>query len=198
MRPLSPATRPAVGIALALLASACAHHAPPQVAAAPATAPAPAAKHSTAWEDSVTLARMAADARAAEAARAKTLSNEQMLLAQMTYFSYDRAILSDSDRAVLDAKLPILQEHAALRVQIAGNCDDRGSDEYNLALGQSRAAAAKRYLVDHGIAADRIEIISYGKERPVATGADDAARAENRNDQFVIIAGSLSATGAAN
>jgi len=196
MRPLSPAVRPALGIALALLASACAHPAPPQVAAAPA--PAPAAKHSTAWEDSVTLARMAADARAAEAARAKTLSNEQMLLAQMTYFSYDRAILSDSDRAVLDAKLPILQEHPALRVQIAGNCDDRGSDEYNLALGQSRAAAAKRYLVDHGIAADRIEIISYGKERPVATGADESARAENRNDQFVIIAGSLSATGAAN
>ena len=196
MRPLSAAVRtPAAGLALALLATACAHHAPPTVAAAPA--PAPAAKHSTAWEDSVTLARMAADARAAEAARAKTLADEQMRLAQMTFFSYDRAVLSDSDRAVLDAKLPILEQHPALRVQIAGNCDDRGSDEYNLALGQSRAAAAKRYLVDHGIAADRIEIISYGKERPVATGADDAARAENRNDQFMIIAGSLTAGGAA-
>jgi len=179
-----------------LVAAACSHHAPPQVAVAPAPAPV-AKKHSTAWEDSVVLARMANDEHSREAKRAKAVADEKELIARMTFFSFDRAILSDSDRAVLDAKIPILQQDQALRVQIAGNCDDRGSEEYNLALGESRAAAAKRYLVDHGIAADRVEIISYGKERPVANGTDDASRAENRNDQFVIIAGASSLTGSA-
>jgi peptidoglycan-associated lipoprotein len=178
-----------------LLAAGCAHHVPLQVAAAPA----PAAKaHSTAWEDSVILARMAVDQRNSEAKRAKAVADEKALMARMTFFSYDRAILSDSDRAVLDAKIPILRQDAALRIQIAGNCDDRGSDEYNLALGENRAAAAKRYLVDHGIAADQIEIISYGKERPMTDGTDDASRAENRNDQFVIIAGASTLAGRAN
>jgi len=138
------------------------------------------------------LTEMAADAKKAEdAKRAKAASeaSERMLLAQMTHFDFDRAILSDSDRKLLDEKIPILQQNAGLRIQIDGNCDDRGSEEYNLALGESRAAAAKRYLVDHGIDASRIAILSYGKERPIATGDDDASRAMNRNDQFVILAG---------
>ena len=197
MRPRSFAAHtPLTLAAIGLLLGGCAHHTPPQVAVTPA--PAPAAKHSTAWEDSVVLAKMAADRKAADAAHAKALADERALMAQMTFFSFNRALLSDSDRAVLDAKIPVLQQNAALRVQIAGNCDDRGSDEYNLALGENRAAAAKRYLVDHGIAAGRIDIISYGKERPIAPGDDDASRAENRNDQFVIIAGASTLGSTAN
>jgi len=188
MHPLSHRATARIALAsLAIVAAGCAHHAPPAVAAAPV-----APKHSTAWEDSVALAEMAADARAAEAkklAAAKAEADEKDLLARMTYFDFNQAVLADSDKARLDAKIPILQQNPALHIQIAGNCDDRGSDEYNLALGQERAAAAKRYLVDHGVAADRIEIVSYGKERPVAEGTDDAARAQNRNDQFLIIAG---------
>lgn len=192
MRPLQPAAvAPKLLVILAVLAAGCAHHAPPEVAAAPAPPPT-ASKHSTAWEDSVTLAKMAADAKAAEAARARDLANEQAMLTKMTFFGYDRALLSDSDRALLDAKLAILQAHPSLKIQIDGNCDDRGSDEYNLALGENRAASAKRYLVEHGIAADRIEILSYGKEHPVAAGTDDVSRAQNRNDQFVILSGAES------
>ena len=67
---------------------------------------------------------------------------------------------------------------------MAGNCDERGSDEYNLALGNRRAIAAKQYLTSHGIAASRIEIVSYGKERPVDPGHNEEAWASNRNDQF--------------
>jgi peptidoglycan-associated lipoprotein len=110
-------------------------------------------------------------------------------LGQMTFFDFDRAVLTDQDRTALDAKIPILQNNPSLRIRINGNCDDRGSDEYNLALGQRRAAASKRYLTDHGIDASRIDIISYGKEKPIAQGNDEAAWAKNRNDQFEIVAG---------
>ena len=76
-----------------------------------------------------------------------------------------------------------------MRIRIAGNCDARGSDEYNLALGQRRAAAAKRYLSDHGVDASRIDIISYGRERPAVEGDTEDAYAKNRRDEFEITAG---------
>ncbi len=171
--------------------AACAHHPPPQLAATPAPAPAATPKHSTAWEDSVVLAKMAADRHAAEIARAAARDT----LSMMTFFSFDQAVLSDQDRALLDAKLAILQAHPDLQIRIAGDADDRGSEEYNLALGQRRAAAAKRYLVDHGISDSRIQIVSYGLERPVAKGETEQAWAMNRNDQFLVIAGQLGGSG---
>jgi peptidoglycan-associated lipoprotein len=109
----------------------------------------------------------------------------------MTFFSFDQAALADSDRAVLDAKIPVLQGNPSLKIMISGNCDDRGSEEYNLALGEQRAAAAKRYLVSHGIEASRIQIITYGLERPLVKEDNESAWAVNRNDQFVVIAGEL-------
>src|SRR6185312_14892320 len=92
-------------------------------------------------------------------------------------------------RATLDAKIAALSANPDVKLRVAGNTDDRGSDEYNLALGQRRAASAKRYLTDHGITADRIDVISYGEERPVATGEDEAAWSQNRRDEFEITAG---------
>ena len=86
------------------------------------------------------------------------------------YFEYDQSELRAEDKAILDAKVPILQANPGVMIRIGGHTDERGSDEYNLALGQRRAAAAKRYLTEHGIAATRIETISYGEERPVAQG----------------------------
>jgi peptidoglycan-associated lipoprotein len=83
----------------------------------------------------------------------------------------------------------ILAANPAVRIQIAGNCDDRGSDEYNLALGNRRAVAAKQYLVGKGIDGGRIETVSYGEERPLAQGQSEAAWAQNRNDQFILTAG---------
>jgi peptidoglycan-associated lipoprotein len=107
----------------------------------------------------------------------------------MVHFDYDQSDLRTDDRAILDAKIPILQANPAVRIRVAGHTDERGSDEYNLALGQRRAATVKRYLIDHGIADARIETISYGEERPVAQGSDEAAYAQNRRAEFEITAG---------
>src|SRR5205807_5871502 len=76
-----------------------------------------------------------------------------------------------------------------LRIRISGHCDERGSDEYNLALGNRRATAAKQYVVSHGIDAGRIETVSYGEERPLASGHDEEAWAQNRRDEFEILSG---------
>jgi peptidoglycan-associated lipoprotein len=142
----------------------------------------------------VVLATMTADRRAADpqkAAAERALASEREALTRMTFFSFDQAALADSDRAVLDAKIPVLQGNPSLKIMISGNCDDRGSEEYNLALGEQRAAAAKRYLVSHGIEASRIQIITYGLERPLVKEDNESAWAVNRNDQFVVIAGEL-------
>jgi peptidoglycan-associated lipoprotein len=88
---------------------------------------------------------------------------------------------------VLDQKIPMLKANSQVRIQVAGNCDERGSDEYNLALGNRRAISAKQYLVNHGIDQSRIETVSYGKERPVDPGHNEEAWAKNRNDQFDVL-----------
>jgi peptidoglycan-associated lipoprotein len=174
------AAYPAAALAFAAFVAGCAHHPPPAAAPQPvAAAPAPPP---TATPVPVTpVVDDGAARRAAEAARNTLL--------QMTFFDFDRSELTDQDRSTLDAKIPILQANPTLHIRINGNCDDRGSDEFNLALGQRRAAMAKRYLTDHGVDASRIDIISYGKERPLAQGNDEAAWAKNRNDQFEITAG---------
>jgi peptidoglycan-associated lipoprotein len=105
------------------------------------------------------------------------------------YFEYDSDALGESARSALDQKLSILQMNSSVRLRIAGHADERGSDEYNLALGQRRAAAAKRYLTQRGIPEGQIEIISYGEERPAASGSDESAWAQNRRDEFEIMAG---------
>jgi peptidoglycan-associated lipoprotein len=164
------------------LSVACAHH-PAPVAAAPAPAPAPAQTATVAAPAPAPAPAPATDDAAARAAAARNV------LTQMTFFDFNRSDLSTQDQAILDAKIPILASNTAVVVRVAGNCDDRGSDEYNLALGQRRAEAAKRYLSEHGIASTRITTISYGKERPIASGDTEQAWAQNRNDQFEIEAG---------
>ena len=76
-----------------------------------------------------------------------------------------------------------------MNVLIAGNCDERGTEEFNLALGQRRAAAVKDYLVQRGVAATRVETVSFGEERPVAQGSDEGAWSQNRRAEFEITAG---------
>src|SRR5467141_5453835 len=107
----------------------------------------------------------------------------------MTHFDYDKAVIRAGDAAVLDQKVAILQANPGLRIRISGHCDERGSDEYNLALGNRRANKAKEYLVQHGIDAGRIETGSYGEERPIAQGHDEQSWAQNRRDEFEILAG---------
>jgi peptidoglycan-associated lipoprotein len=103
------------------------------------------------------------------------------------YFDFDKSTIRPDAAATLDRKLPWLQANPGMRIRIEGNADERGSDEYNLALGQRRAASAKRYLVDHGIAADRFDLVSYGEERPVCTEHNEACWQQNRRDDFRIV-----------
>jgi peptidoglycan-associated lipoprotein len=103
------------------------------------------------------------------------------------YFDFDKSTIRPDAATTLDAKIPWLQANPGMRIRIEGNADERGSDEYNLALGQRRAASAKRYLVDHGIAADRFDLVSYGEERPVCTEHNEACWQQNRRDDFRIV-----------
>lgn len=131
--------------------------------------------------DSIDTANRAAGTDAPESLR--------LTLTAAVHFDYDQSQLRPEDSAILDAKVPILQANPGVAIRIAGNTDERGSDEYNLALGERRAAAAKAYLVQHGISSARIETISYGEERPVAQGNDESAWSQNRRDEFEITAG---------
>ncbi len=123
------------------------------------------------------------------AAVTEETNNVRELLARRVHFDFDRSNVRSDDAAVLDEKLAILQRNPDLQIRVAGHCDERGSDEYNLALGNRRALAAKRYLTDRGIAESRITTSSMGEERPIAMGANEGAWAQNRRDEFTIISG---------
>jgi peptidoglycan-associated lipoprotein len=112
----------------------------------------------------------------------------EALLAKV-YFDFDRSELRDDQRAILDSKLPVLQANPNVRIRIEGNADERGSDEYNQALGMRRAQTARKYLIDHGIDGGRIDISSNGEERPVCQQHDESCWSQNRRDEFVIVAG---------
>ena len=103
------------------------------------------------------------------------------------YFDFDKSDIRTDAAATLDRKIPWLQANPGMRIRIEGNADERGSDEYNLALGQRRAAAAKRYLVERGIDQGRFDLVSYGEERPVCTEHDETCWQRNRRDDFVIV-----------
>lgn len=102
------------------------------------------------------------------------------------YFEFDKYNLRDDALRILQANASWLREHTSFRLVIEGHCDERGTNEYNMALGDRRANAARSYLVDAGIAAGRIRTISYGEERAVDPGHNDAAWARNRRAEFVL------------
>ncbi|MBA3405595.1 MAG: peptidoglycan-associated lipoprotein Pal, partial [Gemmatimonadaceae bacterium] len=103
------------------------------------------------------------------------------------YFDFDKSDIRSDAAATLDRKVPWLQANPGMRIRIEGNADERGSDEYNLALGQRRAASAKRYLVEKGIDEGRFDLVSYGEERPVCTESNEDCWQRNRRDDFVIV-----------
>jgi peptidoglycan-associated lipoprotein len=182
-----------IPLALAVAAGACHHAAPLAVAVQPQI---DSSALERARQDSIARAEEEARARAAAARRAEQRRADSLAalqrksqeigveLANMIHFDFDRALVRSGEAQVLDEKLPILQDNPQLRIRIAGNCDERGSDEYNLALGNRRAIAAKQYLVAHGIDASRIEVVSYGKEKPIDPGHNEVAWAKDRNDEF--------------
>ena len=102
------------------------------------------------------------------------------------FFEYDSAELTSEARAVLDANADVMKKYPAWTVTIEGHCDERGTAEYNLALGERRAVAAQSYLLSLGIPVGRLRTVSYGKEFPFDPGHDEAAYAKNRRAHFVI------------
>jgi len=103
------------------------------------------------------------------------------------YFDYDRALIRDDAKPVLDGNASWLKKFKTAKILVEGHCDERGTEEYNLALGEKRAKAAQDYLLSLGVASDRIKIISYGKSQPINPGHDEAAWQMNRRAQFLVI-----------
>lgn len=157
---------------------------------------------SSAIRDSIARAQAAADEearrRAEEASRAdleRRMAESRAALTAPIYFEFDAAELNSDARMTLDAKAPVLQANPGLRIRISGHTDSRGSDEYNLALGQRRAGATKAYLVQMGIDAGRIDIVSMGEEQPAVAADNDGAWAQNRRAEFEITAGEMTNPG---
>ena len=134
-------------------------------------------------QDSINAANAASEAARRDA---ETLRGT---ITSVINFDFDKSDLRDDARSTLDAKVPILLANTNVTVRIGGHADERGSSEYNLALGQRRAAAAKRYLVERGVAESRIETTSFGEERPLCTDHSEACWSQNRRDEFEITAG---------
>ena len=104
------------------------------------------------------------------------------------FFDYDSSDITADGRTVLNANAVVLKRYTTWTITIEGHCDERGTAEYNLALGERRAVAARTYLVSLGLSADRLRTVSYGKEFPFDAGHDEAAFAKNRRAHFVITA----------
>lgn len=131
-------------------------------------------------------AAAAAAAKRAEAEAAQKLLQDQInaVETEKIYFDYDKAELKPEAQSSLQQKAMFLESNSSYALTIEGNCDERGTNEYNLALGERRADAAKKFLGSIGISADRITTISYGEEKPVDTGHNEEAWSKNRRDEF--------------
>jgi len=123
--------------------------------------------------------RLRAEASAREAARTAFV-NENI------HFAFDSFVLSDQAQRILNSKADYLNTNSGVTVTVEGHCDDRGTEAYNIALGERRAESVKKFLIDLGISANRLNTVSYGEERPVAMGQDELSWAKNRRSQFVI------------
>jgi len=102
------------------------------------------------------------------------------------YFDFDRYDLDDADRATLQANAQVMKDNPSMNFLIEGHCDERGTIEYNLALGERRANSVREYLASLGVASSRLRIKSYGEERPAVPGSNEAAWAKNRRAEFKV------------
>ena len=142
---------------------------------------------SAADQDAKARAEAERQARLRDLKMAQKLADEiRNFEAENIYFAFDRSDLTDESKSALREKGNWLRANGDYSVNISGNCDERGTAEYNLALGERRAHAAKKFLMGLGISENRLATISYGEERPVDPGRNDEAWAKNRNDQFTL------------
>ncbi|KPK66118.1 MAG: hypothetical protein AMS21_03065 [Gemmatimonas sp. SG8_38_2] len=141
-------------------------------------------------EEAERAAREAEEARrlAAEEARRREAERNRVvsIINERVFFDFDRSDIRSDMESVLQRKVSVLREYPGITLRIEGNCDERGSNEYNLALGQRRAEAVRRYLLSYGLEAGRFTTISYGEERPLVRASNEDAWAQNRRDDFAI------------
>jgi peptidoglycan-associated lipoprotein len=187
MPSISRLSRSSALLAFAFIATAACHKKKPaEVVPTPApTSTAPAATTPTGNNDNAERDRLERE----RLERERKLAEMRATMTSPIYFGFDRSDLTGEARTNLEAKFAIMSANPAMRIVIEGHTDDVGSDEYNLALGQRRAAAAKRFLVQREVDAGRIEIASFGEERPTCQDGTEDCRAKNRRDAFRIVAG---------
>jgi peptidoglycan-associated lipoprotein len=161
-------------VSAVLILGACTHK-QEAVNTAPPPTPAPAAQPAPAPVTSRILPGSAEDFR--------------VNVGDTVHFGYDQYNVEDNDRALLGRQAQWLARYPAVRVTVEGHCDERGTREYNLALGARRANAVKEYLVSQGVSAARVETVSYGKERPICTESNEACWTQNRRGVTVVTGG---------
>jgi len=186
---------PAVA-ALMVFAAACSNDPPPQEPVP--TGPTAEELAAQARADSIARAQAQAeaDARAAAAAAAaeaaameRRVAAARATLEETIYFEYDESSITSASERVLREKVDILRGSPAVRIRVEGHADERGSNEYNIALGTRRAEAVREFLGSFGIDANRVAIISYGEDRPAVNASSEQAWSQNRRAEFVITAG---------
>lgn len=180
-------------VAGALMAfGACSSDPPPP----PPPEPAPAEDNSDAEEEA--RRRAAAQARADSIAEARRIEEARRAavanLTAMVFFDYDESTITAEGESILRDKVEVLRSNPGVRIRIEGHADERGSTEYNVALGNRRAEAVVRFLTSFGIDASRFTTTSFGEERPLQRGESESAFARNRRAEFVITAGESSIT----
>lgn len=165
--------------------------------AAPEAAPPPVTPTSDdgaarARADSIAAAELARRQAEERELRAQ-MARAQEILSNVVHFEYDSFQLDNAAEERLRTKAAIMRANPSLELRLEGHADERGSTEYNLALGQRRAEAVRTFLAGYGVDANRLATISYGKERPAVAGSTESAWAQNRRAEFVITAGEISA-----
>jgi peptidoglycan-associated lipoprotein len=173
MRHLTIRTAVLAFAAVALLASGCAKKGPAVPPAPPAPAP------STSTPQVPVPATDTTPAPVTPAPATATVSDLRTV-----YFELDSWSLDEAAHAALDNNAKVLRDNAGMNVRVEGHCDERGTVEYNISLGQKRADSVRDYLVGAGVAVNRLSTISYGKERPASDGHDEAAWSRNRRVEF--------------
>jgi peptidoglycan-associated lipoprotein len=174
-------------IALALVLAACGGGAPEPE---PEPEPGPQVEETTVDEAAERAAREAEEKRRREEEERRRLEAERQrvlsVIAERVHFDFDKSDIRPDAEAVLQRKVTVLREYSGVALRVEGHCDERGSNEYNLALGQRRAEAVRRYLMSYGVDADRFATISYGEERPRVSASNEDAWAQNRRSEFIV------------
>lgn len=173
-------------IVLALVVVAGCRRDPPPVAPTPEQTPTTVPQRPPTTQPNAPTTTPSRDAGAERAEEVRRLT---AILEQVVYFDYDEFTIRDDAKELLAAKVPVLRQNTPIRLRIEGHADERGSVEYNLALGMRRANAVRDYLADFGIDATRFDVVSFGEDRPASSGSTESAWSLNRRAEFRVTAG---------